>query len=113
MAIGRFASLRSMRSRKTTPPLRRLLQKIGMILAGVLLAVYPLDWAVWRVRLAAGSGMGSADVTDTTAATLKGNHFEVYSQQTLTVNCSRSLLPEAGAGPCWWLHRHPSSVTQY
>ena len=113
-----FASLRSMRSRKPASPrpaspLRRSLQRLGVVLAGILLAVYPLDWAVWRVRLAADNGMGSVDVTDTTAATLKGNHFEVYSQQTMTVNCSRSLLPEAGAGPCWWLHRHPSSVTQY
>ena len=61
----------------------------------------------------AGSGMDTAVVTQTTAATLKGNHFEVYSQETTTVNCSRSLLPEAGAGPCWWLRRHPQIVTQY
>ncbi len=101
-----------MRPRKPVP-LRRTFQRAGVILLGAALVTYPLDWAVWRVRLAAGSGMGSVDVTEATAATLKGNRFEVYSQQTLTVNCSRSLLPEAGAGPCWWLHRHPSSVTQY
>ena len=111
--INRFASLRRMRSRTPVPPLRRTLQRLGVVLAGILLAVYPLDWAIWRVRVAAGSGMGSSEVTDPTAATLKGNHFEVYSQQTMTVNCSRSLLPEAGAGACWWLRRHPSSVTQY
>ena len=84
-----------------------------MVVLTVALAVYPVDWAVWRIRMAAGSGMGSADVTDTTAATLKGNHFEIYSQQTMTVNCSRSLLPQAGAGACWWLRRHPESVSQY
>ncbi len=79
----------------------------------LLLLAYPLDWGVWEVRNLRGRGMGSVDLTETTAATLKGNHFEVYSQQTTSVNCSRSLLPEAGAGPCWWLRRHPNVVTQY
>ena len=101
-----------MRSCKPVP-LRRTLGQVVRVLLGAALLLYPLDWAVWRVRMAAGSGMGTADVTKTEAATLKGNRFEVYSQQTMTVNCSRSLLPEAGAGPCWWLHRYPTSVTQY
>jgi hypothetical protein len=57
--------------------------------------------------------MGSVEVTETTAATLKGNHFEVYGQQTTAVNCSRSLLPQGGGGACWWLRRHPEMVTQY
>lgn len=83
------------------------------MLAAVLLLAYPVDWLVWRLLMLTGVGMGTAVVTQTTAATLKGNHFEVYSQQTLTVNCSRSLLPEAGAGPCWWLHTHPEIVNQY
>ena len=82
------------------------------VLAGFLL-LYPSDWLFWRVRMAAGSGMGSATVTAMTAATLKGNRFEVYSQNTTQVNCSRSLLPQAGAGACWWLQRHPQAVTQY
>lgn len=94
-------------------PLRRKLNQIGVVLLAVVLLAYPLDWAIWRMRMLAGAGMGSADVTETTAATLKGNHFEVYSEQTTTVNCSRSVLPEAGAGPCWWLKRHPQIVTQY
>ena len=84
-----------------------------MTLVAAILLAYPVDWLVWRIRMFAGSGMGSVVVTATTAATLKGNHFEVYSQQTTSVNCSRSLLPQAGAGPCWWLHRHPQVVTQY
>ena len=93
--------------------LRQRVQTAGFFLLLALLLVYPLDWAIWRVRVTAGDGFGSEAVTDTTAATLKGNHFEVYAQQSTTVNCSRSLLPQAGAGACWWLHRHPSIVTQY
>lgn len=84
-----------------------------MIVAAVVLLTYPADWLVWQFRMLAGKGMGSAVVMETTAATLKGNRYEVYSQQTTSVNCSRSVLPEAGAGPCWWLRRHPQIVTQY
>ncbi len=101
-----------MASRKPTP-FRRSLQRAGLTVLGVLLLAYPLDWAAWRVLMLSGHGMGTAQVSEMTAATLKGNHFEVYAQQTTTVNCSHSLLPEAGAGPCWWLHRHPQIVTQY
>lgn len=96
--------------------IRRLRQQIttaGLGLLAAFLLLYPLDWAVWRARMALGNGMGSADITETTAATLKGNHFEVYSEQSTTVTCSRSLLPEAGAGACWWVQRHPQVVRQY
>ncbi len=89
-----------------------MLRSVWILLAAVLLA-YPVDWAIWRMRSVAGIGMGTAVVTELTAATLKGQHFEVYSQETNTVTCSRSLLPEAGAGPCWWLRRHPQIVHQY
>ncbi len=78
-----------------------------------MLLLYPLDWAVWRLRVANGGGMGSVNVTDTTAATLKGNRFEIYAQNTTPVSCSQSLLPQAGAGVCWWLSRHSQTVTQY
>ena len=93
--------------------LRRKLRITVLVFVGIVLLMYPLDWAIWHLRQFAGSGMGSVQVTDTTAATLKGNRFEVYSQNTLYVDCSRSLLPEAGAGPCWWLRQHPQIVTQY
>ena len=83
------------------------------MLAGVVLLAYPVDWVVWRVRTAFGAGMSVVPVTVTTAATLKGNHFEVYSQTTTPVACSRSLLPQAGDGACWWLRQHPQVITQY
>lgn len=93
--------------------MRHNLQRGGVFLLTVLLLAYPLDWAVWRVRMLFGNGMGSVALTETTAATLKGERFEIEQQQTTEVNCSRSLLPQAGAGACWWLRRHPAVVTQY
>lgn len=92
---------------------RRYLRQVGIGLVSVLLLAYPLDWCIWELHMLHGQGLGEVEITQTTAATLKGNHFEVYSQQTTSVNCSRSLLPEAGAGACWWLRRHNQVVNQY
>lgn len=92
---------------------RRPLRRASLAFLAVLLLVYPLDWLVWRVRSVAGSGMGTVVVSSSDAATLKGNHFEVYAPVVAPAPCSRSLLPEAGAGPCWWLRRHTDQITQY
>ena len=83
------------------------------ILFALILLLYPVDWLIWSVRSAFGAGMDTVVVSASTAATLKGNHFEVYSPTVAPVACSRSLLPEAGAGACWWLRRHTEQITQY
>lgn len=102
-----------MAKRNATSPLRTALQRGTLALLGCLVLAYPADWAIWRLRMLTGHGMGTAEISQTTAATLKGNRFEVYPEERTTVDCSHSLLPEAGAGACWWLQRHASVVTQY
>ena len=87
----------------------RLLE--GLLLVAVL--AYPLDWTVWRLRVAAGGGMGQVDVTSLTAAELKGNKEEYYPEGQTTVSCSRSLFRQAGSGACWYLRRHADVVTRY
>jgi hypothetical protein len=84
---------------------------VGVLLAALL--AYPLDWAVWRVRLAAGAGMGTVTVNRFTVANLKGNKASYYFDGSETDACSRSLLPEAGSGACWWLKRHTDVLTTY
>ena len=84
-------------------------------LAGVLLIaalVYPLDWAMWRVRVARGGGMGSVQVEMFTVAELKGGKEDYYSDGSAVVACSRSLYPQGGNGACWWVERH-REVTQH
>lgn len=92
---------------------RRPVRRAIVSLLALVLLVYPLDWIVWEVRSAFGAGMDSVVVSTSMAATLKGNHFEVYAPTVEPVACSRSLLPEAGAGACWWLRRHQQQITQY
>jgi hypothetical protein len=83
---------------------------------GVLLIVavgYPVDWAVWRVRVAAGGGMGSVQVDRFTVAELKGGKEDYYPDGTATVSCSKSLYPQGGNGACWWVERHREVLERY
>lgn len=77
---------------------------IGLI--GVAMALYVGDWAVWRIRVARGSGMGTVSVGTLIVTPLKGNKEEYDWGGTADVSCSRSIFPQAGSGACWWLNRH-------
>ena len=78
---------------------------MGLLVFAALL--YMGDWAVWKVRVVRGGGMGSVQVTRMVVASLKGNKEEYYSQGTETVTCSESLFPWVGGGACWWTKGHP------
>jgi len=91
---------------------RTLMRGLLGLLAVAVLA-YPVDWAIWRMRVAMGGGMGTAVVNHYTVAELKANKEEWYVDGTNTVDCSLSLLPEAGAGACWWVRRHGEDITRY
>jgi len=69
-------------------------------------AVYLGDWAVWRIRVARGGGIGTITVTRFVVAPLKGNKEEYYADGTEDTSCSQSLFPQGGVEPCWWLDRH-------
>ncbi len=108
----RTATLCSVAPHRRARP-RRPLQRSAVVLLSAALLLYPIDWLLWQLRRMTGDGMSTVQVTEITAATLKGNRFEVYSEQLTLAVCSRSLLPQAGARPCWWLRRHPQVVNQY
>jgi hypothetical protein len=91
----------------------RALARGGLALLAVALLAYPADWAVWRLRVAAGGGMGQVKVSRFTVAELKGNKETYYFDGTEMSDCSRSLFPEAGSGACWWVARHPEEIVRY
>jgi hypothetical protein len=87
----------------------RVKQIVGRAVGGLILAIavlYVCDWAVWRVRVARGGGMGTASVSTVLVTPLKGNKEEYDWNGTTDVDCSRSIFPQAGSGACWWLRRH-------
>lgn len=91
---------------------RALTRTIAALLVLAVL-LWPLDWFVWRARVAAGGGLGSVVVTHYTVASLKGNKEEYYFEGTGPAECSRSLFPHGDDSACWWLHRHPEVVERF
>jgi hypothetical protein len=85
------------------------------LLAVLLLALvaYPVDWAVWRVRVAGGGGMGTVQVDHFTVAELKGVKEDYYPDGTVVVACSRTLYPQGGNDACWWVERHREVMETY
>ena len=77
---------------------------LGFLLgAGIL---YAGDWALWKMKMAHGNGMGQMTVGRLQVAVLKGNKEEYFPDGNEEVACSRSLFPQAEAEACWWLARH-------
>ena len=82
----------------------------SLILVAIL--AFPLDWLIWRLRVASGGGMDRITVSQVTIAALKGNKDDFYVDPVTEVECSRSIFPQAGGGACWWLRRHPQIVRE-
>jgi hypothetical protein len=81
----------------------------GRILLWLLVAaavVYVGDWAVWRVRVARGGGIGHVTVGLLQVVPIKGNKEEYFPDGTEVVDCSQSIFPQTGAGACWWVQTH-------
>ncbi len=68
--------------------------------------LYVGDFCVWRLRVAAGGGIGHVTVGLLQVATMKGNKEEFFPDGQSVVDCSKSLFPQTGAGPCWYVETH-------
>ena len=91
----------------------RLAGKVLLWVAAAALALYPIDFAVWKMKVAKGSGMGSVETFDMVAAEEKGHKEEYFPTGEGTTPCSQSIYPQGGNTPCWYLTRHPDRVTRY
>lgn len=95
-----------------TYALKMLLRAIGVVILLAIMA-YPLDWMVWRARVAQGGGMGSVQVQLFTVAELKGGKEDYYPNGTAVIACSKSMYPQGGNGACWWVERHREVIQRY
>ena len=84
----------------------RILARLVMWVLVALAIAYIGDWAVWRLRVASGGGMGNVTVGMMQVAAMKGNKEEYFPDGSEVVQCSKSLFPQAGAGACWWVEQH-------
>jgi len=84
-----------------------ILRWIALTLLGILAVaalIFVGDYVVFLVR---GKPLDQVNVTRYMAAPLKGNKTEYYYEGSGPLSCSKSLLPQSGWQPCWYLRRHP------
>jgi len=87
------------------------MKKIGTVVQCLLVTVllaYTGDWGILHLRIAHGTAFRTLQVDQFLATPLKGNKAEYDYMGSQPVTCSRSLFPQAGNPPCWWLARHTS-----
>jgi len=87
--------------------LKKIVGRVALALLIALVVVYAVDWAVWRVRVARGGGMGAVQVSYFQVANLKNGGAQYYPDGAGAVSCSQSIFPQGGANPCWYVVQHP------
>jgi len=94
------------------PKLKRILGIAVLALAALAVAVYVLDYAVFRIRVAANwNPYGSVTVEPYDAVAQKSGKTEFIFQDPQPQTCIHALLPHSGYTPCWYLTRHPEPRT--
>ena len=100
----------------TAPNLRTRLLRI--FVAGIVLVVgasaltFGLDYAVFRIRVAANrNAYGSVTVNHYYAILQKNGKTNFIFDPPGPQTCVNALFPHAGFLPCWYLSRHPDRRT--
>jgi hypothetical protein len=86
----------------------RQLAGAAVVMVVLLALLFVGDWLVLRFRIAHGTGYSTVSVDQFLATSLKGNKTEYDFVGTVQETCSRSIFPQNGNPPCWWLKRHTS-----
>lgn len=86
---------------------KKIIVRAAIGLVAATLVAYIVDAIQVRVRLATGGPAKAYDtVTVLYAAGLKGSKYEIYTDQPDSETCSRTLFPQMGYSPCWYLREH-------
>jgi hypothetical protein len=89
------------------PVVKKILVRGFLGLVGAILVVYVADAIQVRIRLATGGPATAYDtVTVLYASGLKGNKYEVFADQPEIETCARTIFPQMGYSPCWYLRGH-------
>jgi hypothetical protein len=85
----------------------RWLRWIVVGLMATTLAAFAGDWLTFNLR---GAPTSKVTVSHFLSAPLKNNKQELDYLGSDDELCSRSLFPQAGHTPCWYLRRHTNQV---
>jgi hypothetical protein len=94
----------NMRSR-----LLRWTERVLLSAVALLALSYGADYAVFALR---GKPADQVTVNRYLAVPLKGNKTEFDFQGSQPMTCARSIFPQGGWSPCWYLRRHTTQATQ-
>ena len=86
----------------------RWIRSVSLVVAIAVLASYLADAAVLQIRLRHGTAYRVIEVDQFLKTPLKGQKDEYDLTGQASVTCTRSLFPQVGYQPCWWLERHRS-----
>jgi hypothetical protein len=86
----------------------RWIRSASLVLVIVVLVGYLTDAAVLQVRLRRGTAYRVIEVDQFLRTPLKGQKDEYDLTGQVSVTCTRSLFPQLGDSPCWWVERHQS-----
>jgi hypothetical protein len=87
--------------------IRALLRWLGLTLLALICAaalIYVGDFALFHLR---GKPVDQVVITRYMSAPLKNHKTELFYEGTGPAPCSRTLFPQSGMPPCWYLRRHP------
>jgi hypothetical protein len=92
--------------------LRRIFVRTTLATLAAALLAFGLDYAVFRIRVAASwSPYGSVIVNHYTAVLQKNGKTLLTFDPPQPWTCVNALFPHAGFLPCWYLSRHPDQRT--
>ena len=91
----------------------RLVQRILLVLLLLLLLSYAADYLILRYRISRNGGFESVLVKRMLVVHLKGNKIEYTPLDSVQEVCTRSIFPQLGHTPCWYLRRHPREDITY
>lgn len=95
------------------PTVKKILVRGFLVLLGAVVVAYAIDAVQVHIRLAmGGSSKAYGTVNILYATPLKGGKYEIFSDQPEAESCSRSLFPQMGYAPCWYLRRRPIKIIE-
>lgn len=80
-----------------------LVQRVLICFVLICAGIYAADYALFLVR---GSPVTAVEIRQFYAIPIKGNKVNYMPAESVTEQCTGSLLPHAGSRPCWYVNRH-------
>jgi len=84
---------------------KAILRAVQALIAALVL-LYAVDFATLHSRISHGTAFQTIQVHQFLSTPLKGQKEEYDYIGDIPMTCSRSIFPQAGNQPCWWLARH-------